>query len=150
MTEQVERGVYQHPERARQLILFEGLLDKERYGKITPTDIDMMLEHHGKVWVMCEVKIAGKDVPQGQRILFQHFMELVKEANRDGIAFIAEHDVKDVNTDVYLNNCYVRELMTSDNQTWRPPKRKISVKDITDLFMKCYDVPNMTTWNYGG
>lgn len=148
--EQEERGVIHHEGRARQLILFEGLLDKKQYGNISPTDIDMMLEHHGKVWVMCEVKTVGAPVPQGQRILFQHFMELVKEAHRDGIAFVAEHDVKDVNMDVYLNNCYVKELMTSDNQTWRPPKRKISVKDITDLFMKYYDTSQTAVFNYGG
>ena len=128
------RGVYQNPNRGRQLLRFDGM----QYGTITPTDMDGIIEYHDTLWVLYEAKIAGKDVPQGQRILLERFIRNTKKAGKYGIAVIAEHTIQDTGMDIYFGDCKVRELITTDNQTWRPPKFDVSVKQITDLYINYY------------
>ena len=56
--------IINHPERAKQLISFEGM---ERRRGIIPTDIDGFIDYSGKVFVYMEAKLVGADVPDGQR-----------------------------------------------------------------------------------
>ena len=129
-----ERGVYQSVNRGRQLLLFDGL----RYGNITPTDMDGVIEYHNHLWLMFEAKLEGKEVPTGQRLLLERFIQDAKKARKHGIAAIVEHNVQDTNRNIYLKDCKVRELITTENQTWRPPKYEITVKEITDKFIDIY------------
>lgn len=132
------RGVYQSVNRGRQLIRFDGL----QYGNITPTDIDGIIEYRNALWLMFEAKMKGKDVPTGQRLALERFIQNVRIAKRHGIAMIVEHDVQDTDRDIYLKDCTVRELITTENMTWRPPKYEITVKNITDLYIGYYEVMN--------
>ena len=75
-----ERGVYRHPARARQLLLFDGM----QYGNITPTDIDATIEYKDRARIFVEVKGKSKDVPTGQRLLLQRFVLMILSAsNKD-------------------------------------------------------------------
>ena len=114
---------------------FDGL----RYGNITPTDIDSLIEYKNQLWLMFEAKLAGKDVPQGQRLALERFIHDIRIVNKHGIAMIVEHNVQDTGKDIFLKDCYVREIITTENQTWRPPKYEITVKDITDLYIRYYE-----------
>ena len=138
MTDGDERGVYHNVNRGRQLLRFDGL----RYGNITPTDIDGLIEYRNHLWLMFEAKIHGKDVPQGQRLAMERFIRNVRIANKHGIAMIVEHDVQDTGQDIYLKDCNVREIITTENQMWHPPKYEITVKDITDLYIRYYTGSN--------
>ena len=131
-----ERGVYQNENRGRQLLLFDGL----RYGNITPTDIDGLIEYKNHLWIVYEAKMTGKDVPRGQRLALERFIADVRAANKHGIAMIVEHDVKDTGEDIHLRDCNVREIITTENLIWRPPKHEITVKEITDKFIDIYGV----------
>ena len=82
-----ERGVYRHPARARQLLLFDGM----QYGNITPTDIDATIEYKDRARIFVEVKGKSKDVPTGQRLLLQRFVDDFRASGKDAIAIIAEH-----------------------------------------------------------
>ncbi len=126
-----ERGVYQSINRGKQLIRFDGM----QYGNITPTDFDGMIEYKNRFWIAYEAKMEGKDVPSGQKLALERFIRDVKNAHKQGIAIIAEHNVLDTRRDVFLKDCMVRELITTENQRWRPPKYRITVKDITDLYI---------------
>ena len=42
------RGYFQHPERAKQNICFEGI----KYGNITPTDIDGCIDYKNKATIL--------------------------------------------------------------------------------------------------
>ena len=126
-----ERGVFQNVNRGKQLIRYDGL----RYGSITPTDMDGIIECHNSFWILYEIKMDNKQVPQGQRLLLERFIEMARDARRHGIAMIAEHHIYDTRQDIFMRSCRVRELITTEDLTWRPPKYEITVKRITDMYM---------------
>ena len=128
-----ERGIYQFENRAKQLLRFDG----DKYGNITPTDIDATIDYHGNTWVFHEAKMKGKDVPPGQKIYFEHFIEMLQQFNRyrkpqehyHAIAIISEHEVFNSDKPIYLSkDLYVREFLSTEtynknmkNKGWRPP-----------------------------
>ena len=136
------RGVYKNEKRGRQLLLFDGL----KYGSITPTDIDGLIEYRNYLWLIYEAKFAGKDVPQGQRVALERLIRNIRIAKKHGIAMIVEHKVQSTASDVYLKDCMVRELITTENLRWRPPKYEITVKEITDLYIGYYENGEMNKW----
>ena len=77
-----ERGVYQNVNRGRQLLRFDGL----KWGNITPSDIDGIVEFHDSVWVICEVKLGKKDLPLGQRLTLERFVNDTTKAGKHSIA----------------------------------------------------------------
>ena len=54
-----------HPQRAKQIISFEGMERTDR--DIIPTDIDGFIDYRGKVFVYMEAKLVGAQFPDGQR-----------------------------------------------------------------------------------
>ena len=126
-----ERGVYQNANRGRQLLRFDGF----QYGTITPTDIDAIIDYHDRVWVVFEAKLIGKDVPNGQRIMLERKIRDAIRAQKHGIALIVEHGIEDPSKDIFLKDCMVREVYTTENMKWRPPKWAINAKDMTDAYI---------------
>lgn len=129
-----ERGVYQNANRGRQLLRFDGF----QYGTITPTDIDAVIEYHDQIWVLFEAKLIGKAVPNGQRTLLERGIHDAVKAKKHGIALIVEHSVNDPNKDIILKDCMVREVYTTEDMRWRPPKWTINAKDMTDAYINHY------------
>lgn len=129
-----ERGVYQNVNRGRQLLRFDGF----RYGSITPTDIDGIIDYHDFVWVLFEAKLTGKEVPRGQRIALERLIQNAKRARKHGIALIVEHNVGDVNRDIILKDCMVREVYTTEKMQWRPPRWPITAKDMADAYINYF------------
>ena len=132
-----ERGVYRHPARARQLLLFDGM----QYGNITPTDIDATIEYKDRARIFVEVKGKSKDVPTGQRLLLQRFVDDFRASGKDAIAIIAEHGVEDANQDVHLKDCSVREIYykrkaDDTDCEWRKQHGAFTVKQLTDAFIE--------------
>lgn len=103
-------------DRARQLISFDDM----PFGA---TDIDGVTDHHGRIFVWYEVKHRGNEAPLGQKIALQNLVSLAAEARKHAIAMIVEHDIDNTQEDVVLNKCRIRELITSENMEWRPPKK---------------------------
>lgn len=128
-----ERGIYQFENRAKQLLRFDG----DKYGNITPTDIDATIDYHGNTWVFHEAKSKYKDVPIGQYLYFEHFIEMLQRFNigkrpseqYHAIAIISEHQIYDASKPIYLvKDLYVREFLSTEtydrrkkNKGWRPP-----------------------------
>lgn len=137
-----ERGVYQNANRGRQLLRFDGF----RYGSITPTDIDGVIDYHDFVWVLFEAKLAGKDVPRGQKLALERLIQNAKRARKHGIAMIVEHNVEDCTKDIILRDCMVREIITTENMKWRPPRRSITAKDMSDAYINYYDNCAKQAW----
>lgn len=132
--EQAERGVYQHPERAKQLILFKGL----EYGNITPTDFDGVIEYHDKFWIMYEVKCANAPFKTGQKLALERFINMASKAGKYGIALVAEHNVSDVTQSVILEDCKVRLIYTTESLKWQKPETEMTVKEISDKYYDLY------------
>ena len=130
----MERGVYQYESRGRQLLRFDGV----RYGNITPTDIDGIIDYKNRVWILFEAKLAGKSVPAGQRLALERLIQNAKRAGKHGLAMIIEHNVSDCTRDVFVTDCMVREVYTTENMDWRPPKWRIGAKDMADAYINYF------------
>ena len=126
-----ERGVYNNVQRGRQLLRFDGF----RYGNITPTDIDGVIEYQNRIWLLYEAKLTGKDVPHGQRLALERWIADAGKAGKHSIAMIVEHDITDASEDVYLTRCRVRELYTTEDGRWRGPKRSMTAKELSDIYI---------------
>lgn len=131
-----ERGKIRHVERAQQINDFGGL----RYGTITPTDIDGIIEMHDRGYIVFEVKYGNADVPRGQRLCLQRMVDDFKKAGKKAIAIVVEHCVDDANEAVDNANCQVREIYTSGATGWRPPKMPCRLKELIDEFVAVNDL----------
>lgn len=133
----VERGVYQNINRGRQLLRFDGI----RYDNITPTDIDAVIEYQNKCWILHEVKTKGKDVPFGQKLLFERWIKDSKKVGKHAIAIISEHEIYDTQKDIYLKrDCFVREFYSTDTMIWRPPKTPMKAVDMESAFLSFHGI----------
>ena len=126
----MERGKFQHIERAKQLISFQGL----NIGKITPTDIDGVIEYKDKAYIFIEVKYKNKELPFGQQLALERLVDDTS-ANKKSIAIVCEHNIGDTDTQIKMAACKVRELYLSDEKVWRRPKDNITVEQMIDLFI---------------
>ena len=132
--EQAVRGVIHSEGRAKQLIYFKGL----EYGDITPTDIDGIIEYRDKFWIVYEVKHNDAPFSKGQRLALERFIGNADKADKYGIALVAEHNISDVSQPVYLTDCKVRMIYTTENKTWHKPETEMTVKEISDKYFELY------------
>lgn len=126
------RGAIEHTARAQQINDFSGLL----FGKITPTDIDGLIEYKDKAYVFIEVKYNGKDLPYGQRLAIKRLVDDTSAQGKQAIALIVNHEVGDTNRPVPVAECIVRELYHGKEKLWRPPKIPMTTREIIDGFLK--------------
>lgn len=125
--ESIRGEIYNRP-RAKQINNFNGLI----YGAITPTDIDGVIDFHGKCFVFLEMKYRDTPLPFGQRLAFER---IVNNSKRPAICIIARHDMQP-DLDVDVKNCMVSEYYTGN--TWRHPRNPYNVKRMIDEFLSRY------------
>jgi hypothetical protein len=125
-------GIVAHPERMRQNILFEGL----QLGKISPTDVDMLIEYKGLGYIIGEVKLGETELPQGQRIALERMVKDFRKCGKKAIAIICEHHVHNHKRSIDISRCVVREVFESQTLIWREPKRFIGMKDAVNEYIR--------------
>ncbi len=130
-----ERGVIEDRERARQIRDFRELL----YGTITPTDIDGLIEYHGKAYVFIETKLKGTPIKDGQRLALERMADDLTRAKRPTLCIIAEHDVQDPLKDINVAETQVKEYRWRGE--WKN-NREVTTKDLIDMFLNAIDHPN--------
>ncbi len=126
------RGKINSVARKQQINDFSGL----RYGKITPTDIDGVIEYKDRATVFIEVKYAGARLPFGQRLALQRLVNDVAAAGKRAIAIVADHDVHDTGDSIPVADCKVREFCLCNETVWRPPKKRTTVREMIDEFLQ--------------
>lgn len=104
------------------------------YGKITPTDIDGLIEYRDKAYVIIEVKYGNKDVPYGQRLAIKRMVDDLS-SDKTCVAIICEHEVHDTDKHVDVSNCKVREVYFGSEKKWRKPNLGITTKQAIDRFI---------------
>ena len=127
-----KRGSYNHNRLGKQLLRFDGL----EYGTITPMDVDCAIEYRDAKIVLIEVKMKNVQVPIGERLALQRFVDDFTRAGKQAIAIVADHTVFDPNDDIQIVDCLVRELYLGTERRWRPPKKMMTVKTLTDSFLE--------------
>ena len=128
MAEIIERGKIRNREQAKQLRDFSQL----RWGNITPTDIDAYFEMNNQIFVFIEIKYGSKEMLRGQALALERLVDVVGET-KDAILIIGSHDYTP-ETDIDAGFCKVKKYRTRNE--WRKPLREITVKEITDIFIK--------------
>ena len=122
-----------NPSRMKQLIDFAGL---ELDGGIYPTDIDGLIEYHNSEYILIEVKHNKARLPIGQRIAMQRMVDDFTKAGKQAVAIVCEHNIDDTKQAVILSMCRVRELYYGAEHRWRPPDKRITVREAIDNFLR--------------
>ena len=125
----MERGKINNPKRKQQILSFEDL----RFGNITPTDIDGVIEYKNKKYIFFEVKYGKAKLPSGQKLAIERLVKDINE-NKKAIAIILEHNIHNPNNVVNVSTCLVRELY--NGKIWRPPKYNIKLKELINKFIQ--------------
>lgn len=124
-----QRGQIVTPDRARQIRDFSGLL----FGTITPTDIDGLIEYHGKGYIIIEVKLSGARVPDGQHKALERLTDVLWRAKRLAICIVATHNTVNVEEPIDVANAIVHEYRYMG--MWRHPQDIHTVRELAEWFM---------------
>ncbi len=124
-------GVYDNPERARQLIRFNGMT----VGRKCFTDFDAVMEYDNRAWLVFEVKAMGKAMPTGQRLAIERFVTDVSKVGKIVTAAVVEHDVSDPTKDILLSECIVRSVYEGHERKWRRPRHVMTARQLMSKFV---------------
>jgi len=83
----LERGKIRNREYSTQVRDFSGL----RFGNITPTDIDGLIEYQDKAYVFIETKYRDSKLPDGQRLAFERLCDDLQRV-KPTLLIIASHE----------------------------------------------------------
>ena len=122
------RGKVLAPDRAHQFISFDGL----RYGKISPTDVDGLIEHRG-CYIVYEWKLAGNDLPRGQELALTRLVDDLRRAKRHAVIFLCEHAEHDPTKDVRGADAIVKRVYWDGR--WHNSGTGKTVKEMTSRFL---------------
>lgn len=90
------RGKIQNRDRAKQIIDFSGL----KFGSITPTDIDGVIEYHNKAIIFIEMKYGEQPLPRGQKVALMRMVDDLQNANKESCLLVCVHNVDNPEIDV--------------------------------------------------
>lgn len=121
------RGRILFGKRIHQVVKFEGL----RYGNITPTDIDGLIEYRGKAVLLYEFKLRGYGMSEGQRLALTRIVDGLEASGKFAALLLCEHDTP-VEQDVDAAGAEVAGVYW--RHEWREGGGR-TVKDWTDAFL---------------
>jgi hypothetical protein len=133
MSEHV-RGKIKHHDRALQLRDYSGL----NYGKITPSDIDGILEFSDRLFVLMEFKSFGAPFELGQRLCFERLVHAIAYSKRKAVALLAEHDTA-IGEEIDCAKAIVKEFF--EGGQWHKRKndgRQVTVREFIDFYHQTY------------
>ena len=119
-----------------QAIDFSGVQNKNMH----PSDIDAVLEFDNKLLILMEIKIKGKELPTGQKLMLQRICD-AWDSNEDknGLILKVEHSHYNTKTDIPLRNCVVTEIYFKGQWSKRKQKLITCLNDIGKFYQinKC-------------
>ena len=133
-----ERGVIRNRGHAMQIRDFGGL----RWGTITPTDIDGVVDFQDKAYVLFELKFGNTDVPFGQRLAIERMCQDWHKVGKKVLGLIARHNTPyPGDIDVSLAQVVeVLRLPKNGSPYWGAPQMPLTVKEATDLFLHYHKI----------
>lgn len=121
--------------RARQLIDFEGI----KYGSITPTDIDGLIEYKNKAFLFWEFKLEGMKMPRGQELALTRLVDLAAGAGKAAAFFFCVHKVVNTDADVIAADAIVTDIYYEGE--WYKTDETETLKAYCDRFIKWVEGP---------
>jgi hypothetical protein len=121
------RGLVYNRERKSQIINYNGL----RVARMTPTDLDGIMEFRDKLFVFFEYK--GQDAPlqDGQQTCLERLVNAIQTDDRHAVCFIIDHFTH-VHEDVDGANSLVRDFFYCNH--WHKPPYPTTVRQLLDMF----------------
>lgn len=124
------RGEILYRERARQINNFAGL----RFGKITPTDIDGLIEFQDKAYIFIETKTEGAPFPYGQRLALERLCDDLQKV-KPTLIVVGQHNTP-VDDDIDVSQA--KAIMYRFEGEWRTAYEHTVLEIITRfLRTKC-------------
>ena len=123
------RGAVHTKHRAGQLRDYSGLLLDR---KITPSDIDGVIEYGDNIWVFIELKIEGVEMPYGQRLMYERLVDDLAVTGKPTMCLVAEHNTS-VEEQINAALCSVSEFRYRGK--WHKPIRNINLREAIDKFL---------------
>ena len=125
-----DRGVIRNREAAQRLYDLSGM----RWGNATPSNLDLFVELHNRVFVFIEIKHGGAPMSPGQRLAFERLVDSVGADKTKRAIFIVASDDSDIHVDIPVRLSVVREYRLDGK--WHELSRKIVLKEFVDRFVK--------------
>ena len=125
----MNRGAPHHVDRYRQIFEFSRL----RIGTITPTDFDMVIELHGKAYIIGEFKTWGRRMDDGQQLCIERTIDRFTDAGWHAVAFLCWHRAFDPETVVDAAGAVVIGAYRQYN--WRRLTRQMTLRDALDWYL---------------
>lgn len=122
----VDRGKIRNRAVASQLRDFSGL----RWGKITPTDFDGVIDFQNRIFIFIETKYGGTGLPTGQRLALARVCDAVQASGKEAIVFITEHNSSG---DIIMSESIVTEYRYLGD--WHLSPEPIPLKEAIDGFL---------------
>lgn len=126
-------GKIKNRKQAQQLRDFSGL----RFGSITPTDIDAMIEYKDKAYVIVEGKYKSGTLQGGQKLAFERLCDDLG-TQKPSLLIVAKHNVEaGSDKDVDYANCDVAGYRYK--RTWHWGEFHGTVRRLIDIFFRRID-----------
>jgi hypothetical protein len=126
------RGEINKPDRASQLRDFSGL----RFGNITPTDIDGLIEYKNLGYVIFELKYMNTEIPKGQELALERLTDDLQKSGKTCLCLISNHQTSDCNIPIDAANTIVQRYRYKGK--WREG-HSILTKDLIKRFFDNID-----------
>jgi hypothetical protein len=122
----MRRGEIGNRGKAKQLRDFSGLV----FGKITPTDVDALIEYHGICYVIIEAKTGTAKMPFGQRLALERICDDLQKS-KPTILILATHDTPE-DEDVDYSSMIVLEYRYEG--VWKTTKTAKTTRKLIEEF----------------
>jgi hypothetical protein len=132
-----DRGKIKYPNRYKQPISYEGMM---RRRKITPTDVDGLIDYNGVSFVYIEGKHKDAPLEAGQRKAIEHIVNSHVKAGHPSCAIIFRHEC-DANTTIIAKDQLVDRIYYQ--YKWEPPKYTCTVLGFIEKWEGYWDSKNV-------
>jgi len=111
-------------------------MSKLRYGNMTPTDLDAMIEYKNAGFVLIEVKFNSEFYTlKGQKLAHERMVDALWIAKKPAVLLFASHNTP-LNSEVKLDTCTVKWFRYTGR--WRKGNNA-TVKQMVDSFIEHLD-----------
>lgn len=125
----VGTGVIRNKVRRNQIVNYSGL----RFGSITPTDLDGLLEFYDQAWVGIELKLEGVEIQRGQELAFERATDDWQKSGKPALFIVADHAEYDTEKEIDAANATIRKYRS--RRRWITPTKTITVRELIDAFI---------------
>lgn len=126
-----ERGAVRNRGHYTQLKDFTRL----RYGLITPSDIDGVIDFQNKAFVFLELKFSGAQMSFGQRLMYERICDACETGGVPSIVIVADHKS---GLDEMIAAHDLPVIQIRYQRKWFRPHPGDTVKNVVDRFQAKY------------